>query len=88
MSSLQLLPDISNWDISKIDNFDLMFYNCFSLSPFPNLNNWMNNNKFINSLIFGLSYTNLREINSLGNSYPNSQIVKNYIKDFTYCLAF
>jgi len=71
-----LLPDISKWNISKIDNFYSMFYNCCSLSPFPNLDKWINNNKFEKSLIFAFSYINLKKVKSF-DVYSNLDKINN-----------
>ena len=37
--SLENVPDISEWDISKVESASLMFNNCISLKPFPNFGN-------------------------------------------------
>ena len=36
-SSLKSLPDITNWNLIKVATMKYMFYNCFSLSIFPNI---------------------------------------------------
>jgi len=46
------LPDILDWDISKINNFHLMFCN---YHPSVYLDKWENNIRFKDSLIFGFS---------------------------------
>jgi surface protein len=38
--SLKYLPDISQWDTSKVTNMNKMFYNCFSLKSFPDISQW------------------------------------------------
>ena len=30
------MPDISKWNVNKVENFKELFYNCFCLLPFPN----------------------------------------------------
>ena len=51
-----------------------MLYNCYSLSPFPNLDKWMHNNNFINSEIFGLSYNNLQKVSFDGFSLDENNL--------------
>ena len=36
-SSLKEIPDISNWDMSKIKSIDGMFYGCKSLISLPDI---------------------------------------------------
>ena len=39
-TSLLSLPDISNWNISKVSNMKFMFYKCISLISLPDISNW------------------------------------------------
>ena len=41
--SLNELPDISKWNISKVNDMEAMFYEYSQLSNFPNISNWMYN---------------------------------------------
>ena len=48
------MPDISKWNISKVDNLYGMFYNCFSLTIIPNIGKWdIASVKNINYLFWG-----------------------------------
>ena len=38
--SLLSLPDISQWDTSKVRNMSMMFFRCESISSFPDLSKW------------------------------------------------
>jgi surface protein len=65
--SLSSLPDISNWDVSKIKNTKFMFFNCYSLNELPDLSKWAEKNKNLilkeNDVLFGFSFPrNLHEI--------------------------
>ena len=42
---LSSLPDISDWDVSKVESFSLMLFNCFSLNEPSDLSNLAENNK-------------------------------------------
>ena len=42
--SLKSLPDISNWNTSKITNMTRIFYNCSSLKSLPDISKWNTNN--------------------------------------------
>ena len=44
-SSLESLPNISNWNINKVENMSYMFAGCSSLNSFPKIDNWLNNDK-------------------------------------------
>ena len=39
-SSLEELPDISNWDVSNVKDFSRMFQNCSSLINLPDISKW------------------------------------------------
>ena len=39
-SSLISLPDISKWDISKLNDITKIFYECKSLISMPNISNF------------------------------------------------
>ena len=39
-SSLNLLPDISKWDTSKVTNMEYMFSYCYSLNSLPAISKW------------------------------------------------
>ncbi len=43
-SSLESLPNLTNWNINKVENMNYMFAGCKSLKSFPDLTNWVNNN--------------------------------------------
>ena len=38
--SLELLPDISKWNTSKVEDMSYMFYGCKSLKSLPDISNW------------------------------------------------
>ena len=38
--SLKSLPDISNWDISRVNDMRYMFYGCKSLASLPDISKW------------------------------------------------
>ena len=42
---LSSLPDISDWDVSKVESFSLMLFNCFSLNEPSDLSILAENNK-------------------------------------------
>ena len=46
-SSLNLLPDISKCDTSKVTNMEYMFSYCYSLNSLPDISKW-DNNKIMN----------------------------------------
>ena len=39
-SSLSSLPNISQWDTSKVEDISDIFYRCRSLSTFPDISKW------------------------------------------------
>ena len=39
-SSLNSLPDISNWNTSNVTNMSYMFSNCSSLNSLPDITKW------------------------------------------------
>ena len=43
-SSLTSLPDISKWNINKVNNMGVLFYGCSSLKTLPDISNWNLNN--------------------------------------------
>ena len=47
--SLISLPDLSNWNISKITDMCFLFSHCFSLKSLPDLSKWDTSN-FVNIL--------------------------------------
>ena len=38
--NLEALPDISNWNTSKVKNISKMFSNCCALNSFPDISKW------------------------------------------------
>ena len=46
--SLNQMPDISNWDTSKVISMKEMFYFCKSLKKFPNISSW--NTSMVNNI--------------------------------------
>ena len=38
--SARLLPDISNWNTSSVENMSKMFDRCKSLKSLPNISKW------------------------------------------------
>ena len=38
--SLKYLPDISSWNVSKVENMMEMFYQCKSLKTLPDFSKW------------------------------------------------
>jgi len=48
-SSLSSLPDISKWNIDKVENMSYMFSGCSSLLSLPDISNW-NTNKVYYSM--------------------------------------
>ena len=38
--SLKKIPDISKWDISKVENLKYLFSECSSLKTLPDLSKW------------------------------------------------
>ena len=49
-SSLISLPDISKWNISKVNNMSHMFYECNSLVSLPDISKWDTSN--VNNMSF------------------------------------
>ena len=46
--SLSSLPDISEWNVSNLESFPFMFYNCYSLDfSFLDLSKWIQKNKLL-----------------------------------------
>ena len=43
-SSLKELPDISIWNMEKINNISFMFYSCSSLTSLPDISKWNTEN--------------------------------------------
>ena len=43
-SKLTILPDISKWDISNVNDISYMFYDCSSLIELPDISTWNTNN--------------------------------------------
>ena len=39
-NELKSLPDISRWDVSKVNNFSKMFYRCTKLESLSDLSKW------------------------------------------------
>ena len=37
---MKSLPDISNWNVEKVNNFCLIFCKCDNLKSFPDLSKW------------------------------------------------
>ena len=54
--SLISIPDISNWNTSKVDNMNNMFYGCRALISLPDISKWNTSNvrqmKFIKNYFF------------------------------------
>ena len=44
-SSLNSLPDISNWNTSNVTDMSSMFYKCNSLNSLPDMTKWDIKNK-------------------------------------------
>ena len=52
-SSLKLLPDISKWEISNVNDISGMFYECSSLKELPDISKWnLSNAKKIKGFFF------------------------------------
>ena len=43
-SSIELLPDISNWNINNVDDLSYVFYGCSSLKSLPDISKWNTEN--------------------------------------------
>ena len=54
--SLVSLPDISNWDISKVTSLKGVFYGCKSLSLLDDISKWNTSNVIDMSSFFGIVY--------------------------------
>ena len=55
-SSLVALPDISNWNMTNVENMSYMFAGCTELNFFPNILNWNTSNVTeIKGIFFGCS---------------------------------
>ena len=52
-SSLKTLPDISNWNTSKVKNINGIFSNCICLKSLPNISNWNISN--VNDISYAFS---------------------------------
>ena len=53
-NSIISLPDISEWDISKVVDISSFFYGCNSLRLLPDLSKWKNNKfKFMIYMFYG-----------------------------------
>ena len=57
------MPDISKWNVNKVENFKELFYNCFCLLPFPNK--------------FRLGWINVEENKELFNKCSQSVLLVN-----------
>ena len=90
-SSLYSLPDISQWDISELNDVNFMFYNCYSLPKFPDLSNWIvkksnifkNNNKAFISFSSPIYWN--KTLSKIENSKPKRsfpQLKKLFGKQF------
>ena len=43
-SSLKSLPDISNWNTTKVTTMSFMFNSCSSITSLPDISNWNTTN--------------------------------------------
>ena len=43
-NSLNSLPDLSKWNLNKVNNISFMFSNCIFLKSLPDISKWNTNN--------------------------------------------
>ena len=43
LSSLEIIPDISKWDMSNVTDVSYMFYECQVIRSLPNISKWKTN---------------------------------------------
>ena len=84
-SSICFLPDISEWDISKVNDISFMFRNCSSLLEMPDISKW-NTNEITN--ISGI-FSNCSSLKSLPDiSKWNTNKMTNMGGVFRKCFFF
>ena len=87
-SSLKYLPEISKWDLNKVNNIDHIFSDCSSLNSLPDLSKWNTNNIIHMTSIFE-NCSSLKNLPDISNWKLNKvQDISNLFKGCSSLLAF
>jgi len=76
LRKLEVLPDISKWNVSNVTNMSYLFYECESLAFIPDISKWITNDKLDTSYMFSDCFS-LSLINCIKWIKPSIHVYRN-----------